>query len=101
MIAIRCALERARRHRGLGLLVLLVLATLLALIAFHSLSDAVALDGLIVCAAVVLLAVALRRPRPHLTTRPVRLASERAPPQPSGSHESPLHEALLAPPLRL
>lgn len=80
MIRLRRTIERARRHRWLGLLVLILLAFLLALLVFHSAADSAELTAELACFAVaVLFVVALLVARPPSSLQPQRLRS-RGPP---------------------
>jgi uncharacterized membrane protein YhaH (DUF805 family) len=81
MIRLRRTIERARRHRWLGLVVLVLLVFLLALLVFHSAADSAEFAAEFACFAVAMLLVMtffVTRPRSCLQARRLR---SRSPPR--------------------
>jgi hypothetical protein len=82
MIRLREALQRARRHRWLGPLVIILLVLLVAFIAFHEGSEKLFGSAGELCIAVAVVVVSLVRARPQIVGRPSRAFESRAPPVP-------------------
>lgn len=102
MIRLRRALERAQKRRWLWLTVIVLLAIMLALVALHSTGDATAVDGPLVCMAVILLVTVVTRVARPLRVPIARRERTRGPP-PRLPQRRPLRPilAISAPPLRL
>jgi len=81
VIRLNRAIERAKRRRWLWIIIVILLAVLLALVALHSFNDSVDNDGVLFCAAVILLlAAATVRPiEPNGVTVPAQ--ASRGPPR--------------------
>lgn len=102
MIRLRRTLERAQKRRWLWLILIVLFAIVLALVALHSTGDATAVDGPLVCMAVILLVrVVTRVAQPQTVPIARRLRARGPPPRPP--QRRPLRPilAISAPPLRL
>ena len=95
--------EKARRRRGLWLVLLIVLALLMALVALHMATDATANDGPLICIGIMLIvAAAVLQPRaPEAVT--FAPTPGRGPPQLALGRSLPVHAAAVKTfaPLRL
>ena len=80
MIRVHHAIERARKHRWLGLLILVLLALLLALLVFHSLSDSTEATAELTCFFVVVVVVVRIVVAPPLPRTTASRQPARAPP---------------------
>lgn len=100
MIALRNAIDRASERRWVGLLVLLLLATLLVLVGLHSLEHAAEAGNVLLCVAIAsVLIVALRRDATADILLPARPG--RSPPRRAAGLAGPSNLTAHSPPLRL
>ncbi len=103
MIRLRRTLERAQKRRWLWLILIVFFAIMLALVALHSTGDATAIDGPLVCMAVILLVTIATRVAQPQTVPIARRVRTRGPPPPPLPQQRPLRPvlAIFTPPLRL
>lgn len=102
MIRLHRTLERAQKRRWLWLILIVLFAIMLALVALHSTGDATAVDGPLVCMAVILLVTIVTRVAQPQTVPIARRVRTRGPP-PRLPQQRPLRPTLAVstPPLRL
>jgi hypothetical protein len=101
MIRLREVLQRARRHRWLGPLVIVLLVLLVAFVAFHEGSEKLFGSAGELCIAVALVVVSIVRARPQIVGRPSRAFQSRAPPVPPVAPAGGVKLSISVAPLRL
>lgn len=97
MIALRQALERARRRPIIGVVCLLLLVLLLVLVSLHLGEDAQHVEAAACLAAIVGLLLAIRPPAPPVFARVVLLAPMAPRPPPRLAARTPSTRSLFLP----